>query len=542
MKRLITLCLIILITISTYATVSNPSGSTTAASTDLVNRNYDNVVVVSTTITAALAGISDASARNTYLIYVPDGTYSEEFTAKDYVDIVGESRAGVIVQSSSGTTDTITTGGIMCMIANLTVTHTFNTGDSGVCQYPIHIDTDTSGQTPTDPDNSTTVLYKLNIYSYGTGAKAGLGIGLWENQNLYIVDCVCSSAESAGVFCHNQESSGAPCNLYMEDVTGSGGTHGFLYHNIGSGQQDKIYATDCVFFDGGTYDVEIKNTGSGAGESYLFKDSVSYSTSSFVDSTKVMDFELPMLRPVEQTANRMIDPGFDNLSIGYDDTPPASGGLIISGDVGIGTADPSTVLEVVDIAAAGTVTTHFQNNTTSNNSNNVDLAFSTWSGTTYSTPSARIRVDTKNAGVGAAAMVFYTRDDTATLDRRLYLSQNGRLGVADYAPDCRFSVVGSMQLGVTTVNAATYTVLDEDYTLHVTYNGAVAITIPTALNDEGRRLILNDGRFSASTQNITIDCEDAAHKIENSTDGVIINTDGDGVSLYCVGTDWYSED
>jgi len=57
--------------------------------------SYQNVVIVAksggdfTTITAALASITDASASNPYLIYVAPGVYTEQVTMKQYVDIEG---------------------------------------------------------------------------------------------------------------------------------------------------------------------------------------------------------------------------------------------------------------------------------------------------------------------------------------------------------------------------------------------------------------------------------------------------------------------
>jgi pectin methylesterase-like acyl-CoA thioesterase len=64
-----------------------------------------------TTITDALAAISDASPSNIYTILVEAGTYPETgryglgLMLKDYVDIEGTDRDTVIIQSDGGGAD-----------------------------------------------------------------------------------------------------------------------------------------------------------------------------------------------------------------------------------------------------------------------------------------------------------------------------------------------------------------------------------------------------------------------------------------------------
>ena len=94
---------------------------------------------------------------------------------------------------------------------------------------------------------------------------------------------------------------------------------------------------------------------------------------------------------------------------------------------------------------------------------------------------------------------------------------------------------------VTDIAFATYTVLSTDDILGVTYTatGTVAIVIPTALNIDGATFVVKDAGFNATTYPITIDCEDAADKIENSTGGVTISGSGDSLSLFSDGDDWF---
>jgi hypothetical protein len=99
---------------------------------------------------------------------------------------------------------------------------------------------------------------------------------------------------------------------------------------------------------------------------------------------------------------------------------------------------------------------------------------------------------------------------------------------------------GDLQ-NVTVVNAATYDVEPSDYILHVTYTatGAVtSITLPTAQVVSGRVLQVKDAGLNASTNNITIDTEGA-----ETIDGqptYVISTDGEAVSLYCDGSNWFA--
>ena len=90
----------------------------------------------------------------------------------------------------------------------------------------------------------------------------------------------------------------------------------------------------------------------------------------------------------------------------------------------------------------------------------------------------------------------------------------------------------------TEVDAATYNVDEFDYILHVTYTatGTVAITIPTALVVEGRRLVIKD-TSNAGTYNITVDGEGGELLDGEATQ--VISGDYDSMSLYSDGTNWF---
>jgi len=95
---------------------------------------------------------------------------------------------------------------------------------------------------------------------------------------------------------------------------------------------------------------------------------------------------------------------------------------------------------------------------------------------------------------------------------------------------------GGVIQGLTVVNAATYTVLESDRLLHVTYTGAVTITIPTALAQTGRSLEVKAANVT-SLNPITVNTE-GSELIEGEANTVMYNDYGK-ISLYSDGTDWF---
>ncbi len=99
--------------------------------------------------------------------------------------------------------------------------------------------------------------------------------------------------------------------------------------------------------------------------------------------------------------------------------------------------------------------------------------------------------------------------------------------------------MGKNVLNVTAVSASTYSVLEADYILHVTYTntGAATVTIPTAQVEAGRILHIKDADFNANANNITV-ATGGSEKIDGNAT-YTISTDGGSVSLYSDGTDWF---
>ena len=259
----------------------------------IANRRYDSVVPVTTTIGAALAGITDASYLKKYMLYITNGTYNETITAQNYVDLIGQSRTGVVISSSSGIAPTIECGGKNCLLANFTVKHTFNVGDSGAYQYPIHSD----GATAPDlliPSSSTMIFFNITGQSLGTDAKHGIGFGLQgstDNQRIYIVDCSFSSSRTTGIYGHNAGNSLFAVNAYILNSIGTGGAagYGLEWQNTGSASTADTLSVFGSTFAGGLADVGVINVQIGAGETWIYFDQdTHFTTSSFVDPSKVV--------------------------------------------------------------------------------------------------------------------------------------------------------------------------------------------------------------------------------------------------------------
>lgn len=84
---------------------------------------------------------------------------------------------------------------------------------------------------------------------------------------------------------------------------------------------------------------------------------------------------------------------------------------------------------------------------------------------------------------------------------------------------------------VTSVATSTYIILESDTFLSVSTIGTLVLTIPTALNIDGKTFTIKDSGFNAATNNITIECEDSGDKIEGSTSDLVLAVDGVAINL-----------
>lgn len=161
-----------------------------------------------TAITTALARITDASISKQYILDVKNGTYNEKGTfdgafgiyvgiyLKHYIHIIGESKAGVIVNgpqaavSANETLVDVFHVPATCLIANLTI-------NAQNCKYAFHCDY-SSGNYEYD-------LYvkDCNVNHLGSvsGYDDAFGIGFHMNQSVTAIGCTITGE---GFYAHGE--------------------------------------------------------------------------------------------------------------------------------------------------------------------------------------------------------------------------------------------------------------------------------------------------------------------------------------------------
>ncbi len=264
---------------------------------EIANRTYEHIVVVSpgaNAITNALAAITTNDYNNRYLIFVRNGTYAEHFNMLSWVDIIGESRTGVVITSDS-TADTINFNGTESMVAHLTINNVSDT----VAKYPIHADAVTS---PLAPLGVTEIVWDCTVNATGAAAKSAIGMGLRASQRVYIIDSLMTSTLTDAIFGHNTATQTSPCELYVVNtIATSETTIGLDWQNLGSGQDDLIVVQGGRF-SGPVDDIKVSNT-TGASETYIaIASDVAYTTSSFVSAAHTfqgIDWPIPPPRKTE---------------------------------------------------------------------------------------------------------------------------------------------------------------------------------------------------------------------------------------------------
>jgi hypothetical protein len=158
-----------------------------------------------TTITDAIAAITDATQYKQYFVLVEDGSYTENgpsnkgLVLKDYVHIIGAGRDKVTIRGPEATPgnesqkDTINQPA-NCLVQGLTIEAYKN-------KYPVHLDGGLGF-------NETFTLRSCRLKHYGgaDGFSLDIGIGLYQNQILNIIDC---ELLGTGIFIHGAAGSRA---------------------------------------------------------------------------------------------------------------------------------------------------------------------------------------------------------------------------------------------------------------------------------------------------------------------------------------------
>src|SRR6185437_4092647 len=190
-------------------------------------------------ITGALKSIVNNSNKKRYIIYVRNGTYIEYglnehgLELKDFVDIIGESKDGVIIKSNNAPKgkerDYSTIKKIAnCTIKNVTL-YTYNN------KYCVHADS--ASPTNMEFKIEDCILFNENGYD-----KFDLGFGIYYNQKISIKNCI---LKGRGIFGHNASSkkSTSPNTSFTIDISGNK-MKDLIYHEYFNYGNDELILTD----------------------------------------------------------------------------------------------------------------------------------------------------------------------------------------------------------------------------------------------------------------------------------------------------------
>lgn len=273
------------------------------AASILGGRTWDSYVTASPgdDLVAKMAAITTATSANRVCLYVKNGTYTvtSTLTSKNWVDIVGESEADVII-TTSGDYDT---GKIesQSLWANMTLEST-----GAYYRYPLHID----WGPPSALINPSSTMVLVNVTCTSTGdKKAGCGIGLYALQRLILVNCTFTSSYRSGLYAHNQNAQASPAELYIINCTATStaaALDGFEWVNLGSGKEDQIRIIGGTFVGGaGGYAIREWNNISPAGASEA-RISISPSTTAATTLFSSVDtrVSMPDILPTIVTSDR----------------------------------------------------------------------------------------------------------------------------------------------------------------------------------------------------------------------------------------------
>lgn len=273
----------------------------------LVGRHWDDIVVLTPgvdAISTALSAVTLNSVKKRTLLYLPNGAYSQTVSIEclSWVDIIGESMAGVVITSPNNI-DLIKVYDDHCLLANFTVSTEVAGGATP--KYPIHID-----NAPVSAVHGTTmILWQVTAISRN-GNKSGVGVGSYNKQRLWFVDCTFTAeatavAGVAGFFCHNGVSQANPTYIALLNcVCTSAATNGsgLDWQNQGSGKRDMVQIVGGTFTGNGT-GVGIKQTNTtGAGEARISISPTTVGTTSFADAATEMHMPPCVPMPHEPAA------------------------------------------------------------------------------------------------------------------------------------------------------------------------------------------------------------------------------------------------
>lgn len=199
-----------------------------------------------TTISAALAAITDASPKKRYRIIVAEGTYEDTFSTKDYVDIVGTNRYKCIVNYTNEDVEHYADYSTIFATSNSTLENLTITTTSA--KYPVHSD-GAFGRNYKLVIKDCTLVH--NGFVGGPNGGTALGIGLNHGQHIEVINCRLKPFGTGGAacYCHNSNASRADYSAFrslkLDGVIFDGGSYGLRLQSLGT---DSSFAqkNECV--------------------------------------------------------------------------------------------------------------------------------------------------------------------------------------------------------------------------------------------------------------------------------------------------------
>ena len=130
-----------------------------------------------------------------------------------------------------------------------------------------------------------------------------------------------------------------------------------------------------------------------------------------------------------------------------------------SGNVGIGTSSPESIVHIAQANSGGKTILYIDNNAGSALNNEATIKFSVDSGATVSNGGAEISTINVNAGSGNSDLTFKTFNSSTGLTEKLRITNNGNVGIGLTNPDTKLTVAGLTNsygnvYGFTTFNGA----------------------------------------------------------------------------------------
>lgn len=224
-----------------------------------VGKNGEEYETITEAINVAIS--NNVSKTNRFSIYISNGTYIENLTLADGIDLYGQCNV-VITFSASGyrNGDTIYSP-YDCSLNNLTVIQDSTNDQSDLQNYPIHVD----GRV----GDFTLTLNNCVFKALGNFSHHALGAGLHGGQNIIVNNCEFHSDGKPAFYVHNWnnlETTGMSVVINNSIIYGcklvdkTNNNYGCLFEDTGSNQIDeiKINNTEITTFQTGGFDICLK--------------------------------------------------------------------------------------------------------------------------------------------------------------------------------------------------------------------------------------------------------------------------------------------